>query len=233
MSRHDRLGRGLGALLGEYAAGDSPRTSDEAASPPKIPLRAIARNPHQPRRDFPTDELSELAASIEANGLLQPIVVRRGKAGAAYELVAGGASAQGGQRARVDGDPSLRTGCGRSRAPRSGARREYPARGPRAAGGGKGVRRASEGLWIAAAGNRRSGRKEPPRSRELPSHSGAAVVCQAASGGGNDLHGARTGAALRRGPDQGGRARSRSSGRRLVGEGDRESGARESAGRER
>ena len=89
MSRHDRLGRGLGALLGEYAAGDSPRTSDEAASPPKIPLRAIARNPHQPRRDFPTDELSELAASIEANGLLQPIVVRRGKAGAAYELVAG------------------------------------------------------------------------------------------------------------------------------------------------
>ncbi|MCY3809424.1 MAG: ParB/RepB/Spo0J family partition protein [Gemmatimonadetes bacterium] len=89
MSRHDRLGRGLGALLGEYAAGDSPRTSDEAAPPPKIPLRAIARNPHQPRRDFPTDELSELAASIEANGLLQPIVVRRGKAGAAYELVAG------------------------------------------------------------------------------------------------------------------------------------------------
>ena len=89
MSRHDRLGRGLGALLGEYAAGDSPRASDEAAPPPEIPLRAIARNPHQPRRDFPTDELSELAASIEANGLLQPIVVRRGKAGAEYELVAG------------------------------------------------------------------------------------------------------------------------------------------------
>ena len=89
MSRHDRLGRGLGALLGEYAAGDPPRTSDDSPPPPKIPLRAIARNPHQPRRDFPADELSELAASIEANGLLQPIVVRRGKVGAAYELVAG------------------------------------------------------------------------------------------------------------------------------------------------
>ena len=90
MSRNDRLGRGLSALLGEYAPGDPTRPPGDHAAPPEIPVRTIARNPYQPRRDFPADELSELAASIEANGLLQPIVVRRGAAGGgAYELVAG------------------------------------------------------------------------------------------------------------------------------------------------
>ena len=47
----------------------------------------IVPNPNQPRRDFPKEELEQLAESIRQNGLLQPIVVRRDRDG--YVLVAG------------------------------------------------------------------------------------------------------------------------------------------------
>lgn len=52
-----------------------------------LPVDAIAPNPDQPRRVFPPHELEELAASIRALGLLQPLTVRRGEHG--WELVAG------------------------------------------------------------------------------------------------------------------------------------------------
>ena len=52
-----------------------------------LPVDAIAPNPDQPRRVFPSHELEELAASIRALGLLQPLTVRRGEHG--WELVAG------------------------------------------------------------------------------------------------------------------------------------------------
>lgn len=88
MSRGDRLGRGLGALLGEYM--EAPEVAkDAAASPAGLPVRAIGPNPLQPRRTFAPDDLAELASSIRANGLLQPIVVRRSSTGRSYELVAG------------------------------------------------------------------------------------------------------------------------------------------------
>lgn len=57
--------------------------------PAKLPVRAIAPNPFQPRRDFQEADLAELAASIEANGLIQAIVVRRSASGRTFELVAG------------------------------------------------------------------------------------------------------------------------------------------------
>lgn len=83
--RRERLGRGLGALLGEYlgepAGGGEVRT---------LPVRAIAPNPLQPRRDFAPEELAELTASIRTNGLLQPLLVRPDPAGRdRYQLVAG------------------------------------------------------------------------------------------------------------------------------------------------
>jgi ParB family chromosome partitioning protein len=53
----------------------------------EIPLDAIRPNARQPRRAFDEDTLAELAASIEAVGLLQPVVVRRH--GARYELIMG------------------------------------------------------------------------------------------------------------------------------------------------
>lgn len=88
MSGRDRLGRGLGALLGEYMHESNPPAGDGSSSA-RVAVRAIAPNPFQPRRNFGTEELGELAASIRANGLLQPIVVRRSISGRSYELVAG------------------------------------------------------------------------------------------------------------------------------------------------
>lgn len=53
----------------------------------EIPLAEVAPNPHQPRRQFDDAALSELAASLKSNGIIQPIVVRRVEN--RYELVAG------------------------------------------------------------------------------------------------------------------------------------------------
>ncbi len=79
-----RLGKGLGALLGEYMD-DTPR-----GEPQLIDVKAIGPNPQQPRKAFSDDELAELAQSIEENGLLQPLLLRPApKAPGKYELVAG------------------------------------------------------------------------------------------------------------------------------------------------
>jgi len=85
--KKERLGRGLGALLGDFL--------DDHASPDpsdvrNLPLQKIRPNPFQPRKDFPKEELEELARSIRDNGLLQPLLVRPGPGGAGdWELVAG------------------------------------------------------------------------------------------------------------------------------------------------
>lgn len=84
-SRKDRLGKGLGALLGEYLGEEAP--SGEVR---RVPLKAIVPNPLQPRREFSEEELGELAESIRENGLLQPLVVRPAPgAEGRFELVAG------------------------------------------------------------------------------------------------------------------------------------------------
>ena len=82
----DRLGRGLGALLGNYAE-EAPSENELRA----VPLARIVANPFQPRREFVASELNELADSIRQNGLLQPLVVRRAPGGVEqrYQLVAG------------------------------------------------------------------------------------------------------------------------------------------------
>lgn len=88
MSTSDRLGRGLGALLGDYMQKTDDPLSDAPAST-DLPVRAIAPNPFQPRRNFDAEELGQLALSIKVNGLLQPVLVRRTASGRSYELVAG------------------------------------------------------------------------------------------------------------------------------------------------
>lgn len=72
------LGKGLSQLLGEQADG----ALQEA------PVSAISPNPNQPRKDFDTEALAELAESIGKVGLMQPIVVRETSPGK-YEIVAG------------------------------------------------------------------------------------------------------------------------------------------------
>lgn len=89
MSRRDRLGRGLGALLGELPA---PESEAGGAAIRSLPVSSIAPNPFQPRREFSEEELEDLTGSIRENGLLQPIVVRpaASRGGAVrWELVAG------------------------------------------------------------------------------------------------------------------------------------------------
>jgi ParB family chromosome partitioning protein len=81
------LGRGLGALLPTRLAAASPPPAHAAESVDRLPIELIDPNPVQPRRVFHTDRLEELAQSIRANGIIQPLVVRRH--GARYQLVAG------------------------------------------------------------------------------------------------------------------------------------------------
>jgi ParB family chromosome partitioning protein len=73
------LGRGLEALI--------PR-ADPATGVQELPLDRIAPNPQQPRSRFDDAELAELADSIRAHGVLQPVVVR-GRVDGGYELIAG------------------------------------------------------------------------------------------------------------------------------------------------
>jgi ParB family chromosome partitioning protein len=80
-----RLGRGLEALITTAA---TPPTTAERGAVQRVPIAQIRPNPYQPRKEFRAEELAELQASLEANGLLQPIVVRPSATGT-YELVAG------------------------------------------------------------------------------------------------------------------------------------------------
>lgn len=77
-----RLGRGLGALLGQ-----EPSSAEPVPNTHSLPRADLRPNPWQPRRTFDPQALEELASSLKAHGFLQPIVVRR--AGGAYEVVSG------------------------------------------------------------------------------------------------------------------------------------------------
>ena len=72
------LGRGIDSLYGE-----EPR--DEPAL--SVPVASIHPNPYQPRKSFPPEALSELAASMKRHGLLHPVIVV--KKGGGYTLVSG------------------------------------------------------------------------------------------------------------------------------------------------
>jgi len=95
MARKTGLGRGLAALLGEeteHATASGAGSAVEAhesgsAGVIDIPVGAIRRNPRQPRRVFDAGALEELATSIAAVGVVQPVIVRQTDDG--YELIAG------------------------------------------------------------------------------------------------------------------------------------------------
>ena len=92
-ARKRGLGRGLDALIGAglsqvQSPDEATRQGEEQESLRRLPVDLIQRSPYQPRRDFDPEALEELASSIRAQGLLQPIVVRP-LPGGEFELVAG------------------------------------------------------------------------------------------------------------------------------------------------
>ena len=82
------LGKGLDSLLPRIAAPASPTVEPEGGKPREIPLEQIDRNPFQTRTSVNEEQLAELAASIVANGVVQPILVRP-QASGRYQLIAG------------------------------------------------------------------------------------------------------------------------------------------------
>lgn len=80
----NRLGKGLGALLGDML--EEQELSEQPVR--EVELKRIRPNPFQPRREFDPQALADLQASIRENGLLQPLVVRPAS-GRNFELVAG------------------------------------------------------------------------------------------------------------------------------------------------
>ncbi|MEJ2503280.1 MAG: ParB/RepB/Spo0J family partition protein [Gemmatimonadota bacterium] len=87
MANKERLGKGLGALLGEYLGEDHAMAETRT-----VRVAAVHPNPFQPRREFKEEELADLSRSIQENGLLQPIVVRPAgnrRGSDRWELVAG------------------------------------------------------------------------------------------------------------------------------------------------
>lgn len=90
------LGRGLGALLGDVAPVER-REDGPQPGVHTVPVGALKPHPDQPRRRFEEGALDELAASIAAQGIVQPIVVRAH--GRGYQIVAGERRWRAAQRA--------------------------------------------------------------------------------------------------------------------------------------
>jgi ParB family chromosome partitioning protein len=107
MAKHKSLGRGLEALLG---ADPRRRSADTDSELTEIPVDLLQRGQYQPRQDMRSESLAELAESIRAQGIVQPIVVRP-IAGTGtekrYEIVAGERRWRAAQMAGLQRVPAL------------------------------------------------------------------------------------------------------------------------------
>ena len=83
MASQIRLGKGLGALLGDALEEISPKTPYQI-----LPLHKVEPNKSQPRQDFDEEELEALAESIRLHGVIQPLTVRELDSGY-YQIIAG------------------------------------------------------------------------------------------------------------------------------------------------
>lgn len=99
-SKRKGLGRGLEALLGA-----TDQAVEEGAQLRELAIALISPNPFQPRKHFDESALAELADSIRAQGVIQPVVVRR-RSGE-YELIAGERRWRAAQRAGLDRIPAV------------------------------------------------------------------------------------------------------------------------------
>ena len=99
------LGRGLDALLGGDGEGSSSVLAQEGELR-MLPIQQIQPGKYQPRRHWNDEALDELAASIKAQGLIQPVVVRA-LGPNSYELIAGERRWRAAQRAQLAEIPAL------------------------------------------------------------------------------------------------------------------------------
>lgn len=120
MAKRKGLGRGLDALLNQSTATTSDSVAAEVVDPAsssavpkvedgvlkKLPIEYLQRGQYQPRRDMHSDALEELADSIKAQGVMQPIVVRP-LSGNKYEIIAGERRWRASQLAGLDTIPAV------------------------------------------------------------------------------------------------------------------------------
>jgi ParB family chromosome partitioning protein len=100
MSKKSGLGRGLSALIPGKA-----EEEPEQKGLKMVPVTAVVPNPHQPRSLMDEEKLAELAASIEAHGLIQPLIVTQ--TGETYTLIAGERRWRASQRAGLTEVPVI------------------------------------------------------------------------------------------------------------------------------
>ena len=87
MTKRKALGSGLDSLLSSARRVTESESSDQPQTQSSLPLHKIVRNRHQPRKVFHENEIKQLADSINENGQISPIVVR--KMGEKFELIVG------------------------------------------------------------------------------------------------------------------------------------------------
>ena len=110
MSPKKRLGRGLDALLSKPASETASVTGVSSAEGLReIPVELLQRGQYQPRVDIRQDTLEDLASSIKAQGVVQPIVARpiTGKGTQKYEIVAGERRWRAAQMAGLETIPAV------------------------------------------------------------------------------------------------------------------------------
>ncbi len=104
MSSQEKLGRGLEALLGASRFATIPVPSDNIRL---IAIEKLHSGPYQPRMDMDEESMNELADSIRAHGIIQPIIARESSTRDGYEIIAGERRWRAAQRVSIHEVPVI------------------------------------------------------------------------------------------------------------------------------
>lgn len=105
MAKRKSLGKGINALFPD-AVNLEEEIEKSGERVTAIPIDELRPNPYQPRREFNQQALEELSKSIEKNGVLQPIIVRKSKV-KGYEIVAGERRFRASKLAKLETIPGI------------------------------------------------------------------------------------------------------------------------------